>query len=191
MTLYNGADAAFPGAPLPPGTQLLNIYVGDPGAGAPDTPHIWTPGEANAYLENDDQLKFLPTYVHNYADGDPTADADNGCDAIERMGWAPHKPGDENRILWIDCETLVADSYFWQVQQRVVERGFTPGLYGSTYFVVQNRALFGYWFAEPNNHKPSVLTGNQQGIQWQWAAQWDRSVFTRRVWDGAGIGPRT
>lgn len=190
MTLYNLVDAARPGAVLPPGTQLLNLYVGDPGPDAPDTPHVWLASEANAYLDADPLLRFVPSVVHSYDNGDPTGSADNGCDAMERMGWAANMPGDQRRICFIDCETLVDNLFFTAMRQRTVKRGFTPILYGSPFFVTQNTSPFGYWFAAPTGRRPTSLNRNTRGVQWLWGNQWDLSVVDQGVWDGAGRGAR-
>lgn len=190
MSLYNCVDAAFPGHPLPDNTQLVNMYVGDPGPDAPDTLHIWTAAEADEYEAAHPAIRFIPSYVHNYDNADPVGDANNACDAIERLGWAPFQKGLTRRVLSIDCETLIDPAYFTDMQRQVAKRGFSPILYGSTWFVVQNPSPLGYWFAAPSGRRPTTLAGNARGVQWRWGASWNLSVMDDIVYLAAGRGAR-
>lgn len=190
MTLYDGADAAFATAALPAGTQLLCMYVGGPGPGAPDARHIWTAGEANSYYRTDPELRFLPIAVHSYDNGDPVASANNGADAMERLGWAPFMHGLARRVCLIDCETLIDPPFFTAMQDQVYDRGFAPVLYGSAGFVTRNPCPRGYWLAAPTGRRPTSLNGEVRGIQYAWGPSWDLSVFDDLIWAAAGQGPR-
>jgi hypothetical protein len=189
--LHPGVDAAYPGAPLPLGTQVLAAYIGEPGAGGPDTPHIWTADEWNSYYERDPKLKFLPIYTHDYADGNPGADARNAVDAARALGWAPDMPGAQRRIILIDCETFVDPGYFSEVQAGVNAGGFRPALYGSASFVVQNPCPTGYVPADWNYaHQPTALPRGWLGIQWRAGTQWDLDVYGEEAYAACGVGPR-
>lgn len=189
VPLYNGADAAFPGEPLPPGTQLLSAYVGLPGVGRPDTPHVWTADEWNGYIRSTPNLRVLPIYVHDYDNGDPIGDADNAVQAVLNLGWAPNMPGTSRRIIFLDYEILVDPDYVAAMERRVYDRGFRPVPYGSSYFVRQNPAPYGYWDANYTFHRPTQLPPGSVGVQYE-PGTWDLSVFGQLAWDGAGRGLR-
>jgi hypothetical protein len=188
--LYNGVDSAYPGAPLPAGTQILCAYVGGKFLpGAPDTPHIWTTDEWNGYYEDHSKIRMLPIYVHNYP-GDPVECADNAVNAVTALGWAANMPGDERRIIVLDMEIFVAPAYVHGFIDRASQRGFATMVYGSWDFVVRNPPGIGYWMSHLLPHAPSILPPNAQGVQWRYGAQWDYNVFSSRVWNGCGQGPR-
>lgn len=190
---YNGVDAAYPGAQMPPGTHILAAYVGIPGQGnrSPDTPHIWTADEWNEYIDRDPELRVLPLYVHNYDDGQPEKDAMNGVAAIRELGWAPHRIGAQRRILVIDCETLVDYSYFYNMSKTVYDEGFSPVLYGSS-MVTKNAMVGGrgYWVASLTPRTPTTLPKSWRGQQWSWHGAWDWSVFDGDLYAGCGRGLR-
>jgi hypothetical protein len=191
LALHVGVDAAFPGAPLPPGTEVLAAYVGKPGAGAPDTPHVWTAADWNTYVFKHKTLRLLPIYVHNYADGNPEADAANAVAAVKALGWSPHKPGTETRIIIVDCETFVDPAYFSAVQAGIVKGGYKPVLYGSAAFVTKNPCANGYWIADYNySHAPTALPSNWLGLQWKSGSPWDSNVFSDELMAGTGVGLR-
>jgi hypothetical protein len=186
--LYPGVDASRPGQPLPPGTRILAAYVGIANQYGPDTPYIWTKDDWNSYHDQDPSIAFLPIYTHNYG-GDPVADANNACDAIGDLGWVAHVPGDHRRILAIDLEILVDPNYVAPLFEQINERGYSPMPYGSAFYVAQNPSGIGYWEALLTPNPPTVLPAGVQGIQWKWA-NWDYDLFSQRVLDGCGIGPR-
>ncbi len=186
MTLYHGADGAYPGAPLPAGTSILAAYVGeqqDPGP--PDTPHIWTTGEWNSYLEADPHLRVLPIYTHSYP-GDPVADADNAADAVLELGW---KPG-IGRLIAIDLETLVDPPYVSALGARLEARGFHGMPYGSAYYVMQNPPLAGRWVAQLTSYRPAAIPPGAVGVQWRFGQHWDSNVFSEFVYANCGVGLR-
>lgn len=189
--LYRGADAAFPGAPLPQGTQILAAYVGSSGLGRPDTPHIWTAGEWNRYLDADPALRLLPIYVHNFTDQAPEVDAGNAVEAVRALGWAANMPGAQRRMIALDLETMVAFEWAAAVMLAIYDAGFMPVPYGSFRFVVQNPCLLGYWEALLSRTPPAVLAAGQLGVQWAFGGQWDSNVFSQAVWDACGVGRRT
>ena len=191
--LYDGADAAIPGQPLPAGTRILNIYVGATDLPVrPDTPHIWTVDEANLYLDPDSplyggpDLRVLPNFVHDFP-ADPALLANNACDAAVDMGWSDQL----GRLLVLDTETLVDRSYVNACDWQISQRGFLMMDYGSYQFVLQNPPVSGgKWGALLTRYRPSFLPSNLVGQQWQWGRAWDRSVFSRFVYDNCGVGPR-
>lgn len=190
LPLYNGVDSARPGNPLPAGTQILAAYVGIPGIFGPDTPHIWTADEWNHYISSDPDLRVLPVYTHNFP-GNPIGDANNACDAIERLGWAPGLQGAERRILAVDLEIMINPMYVSALFAQVMQRGFSPMPYGSRAFVSQNpQGPVGYWVAELLRVAPIVLPPNAAGVQWKWTDTWDYDVFNERVYLGCGRGLR-
>ena len=191
MTLHPGADASTPGAPLPAGTSILAAYVGRPGAGAPDALHIWSADEWNDYIEHAPSLRSLPISVHSYDDGNPRADAANAVDAVRALGWAPNMPGAQRRIIVVDCETLIDNAYFAEVQKGINDAGFRAVLYGSASTVEYNHCPGGYYVANYNfSHAPTTLPANCLGIQWKPGGAWDLDVFSDAAYAGCGIGLR-
>lgn len=191
MTLYKGADAAFPGFSLPPDTQILAAYVGIPGNHGPDTPHIWTAREWNSYIEQHHYLRSLPIYVHNYPDATPSEDADNAVQACLNLGWDANEPGKQRRIIAVDLEVMVDYNWVETLLDEIEKRGFTGMSYGSAHYVKQNpTGDVGYWEANYIAHAPSVLPPNVGGMQWHNGNIWDFDVFSQEVYDGCGIGLR-
>jgi hypothetical protein len=189
MTLHKGADASTPGEPLPPGTEILAAYVGIPGqASSPDTPCIWTARDFNRYYETNPDLRFLPIYTHNYADGHPTADAMNAVTAIRELGWAPHMAGAAERILIIDEEVFRDLPYFTEMFNVIRTAGFFPVSYGSAAFVLSNPGP--YWVANWTNRPPSSLPASMRGIQYASGPFWNLSVWSDAAWQACGTGPR-
>lgn len=184
QTLYDGADAAFPGMPLPAGTQILAAYV------AGDTPHIWTAGEWSQYVQADPELRLLPIATHSYPDGDPDADADAAVKACLRLGWAPGMPVPHRRFIAIDLEVLIALDYARALGQGIWKRGFRAMPYGSASTVTKNPPFAGYWLAIWNGRRPRALGPDQRGVQYQPGGDWDLSVFDQATYDGCGRGPR-
>lgn len=190
MSLFPGADGSRPAGPLPPGTRILAAYVGKPGAGAPDTPHIWAPDEWNTYLRADPDLGVLPIGTHSYDDGDPYADANNACDAAEALGWAAHLPDPDTRIMLYDLETLVDRDYVQDIEHQTLVRGFVPVPYGSSYFVRQNPAPAGYWDAIWTPRIPTVLPPDSLGVQYRGGDPWDLTMWRPEVLARCGRGLR-
>ena len=187
MTLYNGVDAAFPGAALPAGTQILAAYIGEPtDPGPPDTPHIWTAAEWNSYLTVAPQLRFLPVYVHNYA-GDAVADATNAANAATELGWIPGK----GRLIAFDLETFVDPPYVTDFDANLKQLGFETMPYGSAFYVDQNPPCAGRWVAQLTANPPRSLPAGAIGQQWKFGGSWDYDVFSQYVYDNCGRGPRT
>lgn len=188
--LYPGADASRPGGALPAGTKILAAYVGKPGPGAPDTPHVWTAAEWNSYVSHDPQLRLLPIYVHNYPDANPAQDAANAVAAVEALGWQPNVPGAGRRVIALDLEVLVSYDWVAEVEQEIDARGFRALPYGSRSYVVQNPSCFGYWVAQLTSRPPSLLPQGARGFQWHWGTSWDLDVFDQGVYDACAVGPR-
>jgi hypothetical protein len=190
--LYSGVDASQPPGTLPAWhVDIICGYVGDASLpGPPDTPHIWTPAEWNTlYEQSGGRVRMLPIYVHNYP-GDPKQDAANAVAAARALGWAPNLAGTSRRIIALDLETMVDRTYVAMLETYVWDAGFAAMPYGSNYYVLQNPPGVGYWVADLVTRAPRYLGAQVQGVQWQWGAVWDRSVFSQRVWDGCGVGPR-
>lgn len=192
-SLYLGVDAAYPGATLPHGTRILAGYVGIPGRGnaSPDTPNIWSAGEWNQYAVPNPDLRLLPIYVHNYADGQPEVDGANAVAAVAALGWSPALQGEAERIIVIDTETLIDYEYFLRMGEAIERGGFRPVIYGSASTVRGNPAFGGFWTADYNNtHAPTALSSGNLGIQWKPGPPWDLSVFSQDLYFGCGHGPR-
>lgn len=190
--LYAGADSAAPGKPLPEGTKILCIYVGEPGAGAPDAVHVWSIEEANWYLDPHSELyggadlRVLPTYVHDYA-GDPVADAKNAVGAMEAMGWAR----DRGRLIFWDAETFVDGPYCAALNLEVRKLGCRLGKYGSQGTVNSNPPVDGgTWMATDTQVDPVELPPGCVGDQWSFGSPWDRSKFSEFVYENCGRGLR-
>ena len=190
MTLYPGADASHPGAPLPAGTKILAAYVGQPGQGAPDTPHVWAPAEWNEYVDRDRTLRLLPIYVHNYPDANPAEDAANAVAAVKALGWIPYLHGGARQVIAIDLEVLVAYNWVAELEQAIDDLGFRAIPYGSRSYVVQNPSCFGYWVAQLTSRQPTVLPQGARGIQWHWGTSWDLDLFDQGVYDACSTGLR-
>lgn len=190
QTLYNGADAAFPGHPLPPDTDVLAGYIGSPGQGRPDTPHIWTPAEWNFYVSRYPTLRLLPIYVHNYPDADPMADAANAVAAAKRLGWTANRTGTARRIIALDVETLVDPDWVHKVITGIWDGGYRCMVYGSAGYVTRNPAGTGYWEADYTGVRPTALGPLQLGRQYAANGDWDLDVFTQAAYDGFGHGER-
>ena len=189
--LYPGIDASTPG-PLPPGPiSIIAGYVGDDSLpGPPDTPHIWTTAEWNETLDaTHGTARLLPIYTHNYP-GDPKADAANAVSAVRAKGWAAGMTGDQRRIIALDLEIFVDRSYVAALETYIWDAGFAAMPYGSNYYVLQNPPGVGWWVADLVARPPRYLGQGVQGVQWQFGTVWDRNVFSQRVLDGCGIGPR-
>lgn len=193
MNLINGADAAYPGNPLPAGTQILAAYVGATDLpGPPDTPHIWTRDEWNQYLDPESalyggpDLRVLPIYVHDYP-GDPAVLAQNAVDAVTDLGWA----AGIGRLLVVDLETLVDPAYVSGLNQEVSLRGFRLCKYGSYSTINQNSFVYGgTWGALWVTRKPTILPPGTVGQQWHPGELWDLDVFSPFVYDNCGRGLR-
>lgn len=190
IPLYPGADAAYPGAPLPAGTRILAAYVGQPGVGRPDTPHVWAPHEWNEYADRDPELRLLPIYVHNYPDSTPAQDADNAVRAVEALGWTPGVPGAGRQVIALDLEVLVSYNWVADVEQEIDARGFRALPYGSRSYVVQNPSCFGYWVAQLTPRAPTLLPQGARGFQWHWGTSWDLDLFDQGVYDACVVGHR-
>lgn len=191
--LYRGVDAAYPGAVLPPGTRILAGYIGIPGRGSasPDTPHIWSTPEWNHYAVPNPDLRLLPMYVHNYADGQPEVDAANAVAAAAELGWSPGLKGEAERIIVIDAETLIDYEYFRAMGETMQRAGFRPVIYGSASTVFRNPRFGGYFIADWNGtHPPTALNAGVLGRQWKPGPPWDLSVFSQDMYFGCGHGPR-
>jgi hypothetical protein len=191
--LYPGVCAAYPGAQLPKGTKILAGYVGIPGQGnaSPDTPNIWSAAEWNHYAEADPDLRLLPIFVHNYADGQPEVDGANAVAAVAELGWSTALTGEAERIIVIDAETLVDYEYFGAMGEAISRAGFRPVIYGSASTVRGNPAFGGYWMADFNNtHAPTALASGNLGVQWKPGGSWNLSVFSQDMYFGCGHGPR-
>lgn len=194
--LFRGVDAAYPGAALPTGTRILAAYIGIPGRGnaSPDTPHIWAPAEWNHYVELHPELRLLPMYVHNYADGQPEVDAANAVASAIELGWSPGLRGEADRIIVIDVETLVDYEYFLAMGEAIQRGGFRPVIYGSASTVRGNPPFGGYFMAEwSGTHAPTALSPGVLGLQWRPAqpgVPWDLSVFSQDLYFGCGHGLR-
>lgn len=186
MHTYNGADGAYPGAPLPAGTSILAGYVGELGqAGAPDTPHIWVKDEWNEYLLRTPDLRPLPIYTHNYP-GDPRECAQNAADAVRELGWR-HRIG---RLIVADLEELVDADYQNGLSAAIDAAGFTMLPY-QPLWASQSVGWTGpVWAPMLTRHRPRELSGPLVGIQWRWGQDWDYDVFARSVYDRCGRGPR-
>lgn len=189
--LYTGADAAWPGPALPAGTAILAAYVGETFLpGAPDTPHIWTAAEWNDYIRVHPGLRVLPIYTHNYP-GDPAACAANAVNAVRALGWAPDMPGSQRRIIALDLEVLEDATYVAALEAEIGKHGFDAMPYGSNGTVKANpEGLVGWWVADLVMTAPRWLGPGVAGVQYRWGAQWDYNVFSQRVYDGCGVGPR-
>lgn len=190
MSLYPGADASRPGATLPAGTRILAAYVGQPGPGSPDTPHVWTATEWNEYAVPNPGLRLLPIYVHNYPDFNPAQDAANAVRAVEALGWVPGITGAMRQAIAIDLEVLTAYNWVEDLEGEIDARGFRALPYGSRSYVVQNPSCFGYWVAQLTSRAPTVLPQGAHGIQWHWGPSWDLDVFDVAVYDACAYGPR-
>lgn len=190
QVLYRGADAAYPGNPLPSGSKVLGGYIGLPGTGAPDTPHIWTADEWNWYVDKYPGLRLLPIYVHNYPDSTPRQDAANATDAARALGWTPNLTGTARRIIALDLETLVDYTWAQEVENYIESFGYRCMPYGSTAYVTRNPPGAGYWEADWTGVPPSVLGPGQLGRQYANDGTWDLDVFTQDAYDGFGRGPR-
>lgn len=192
-TLYNGADTAAPGHPLPAGTKILCGYIGAHDLpGQPDALHVWTRAEWNQYLDagsplyGGPELRSLPIFVHDFP-GDPVQLANNACDAAVDLGWA-HRLG---RLIAVDLETLVDAAYVSGLNKQIRARGFRCMKYGSPSTINQNPATDGgTWMALLLAHRPSVLPPDTVGDQWRFGTEWDLSVFDKFVYDNCGVGPR-
>lgn len=192
--LYNGADSASPGQPLPAGTKILAAYVGAPDLpGQPDALHVWSIDEWNLYLDpgsklyGGPELRPCPIYLHDYR-GNAAEDAANAIDAVMDLGWTDQKL----RIIADDLETLVDPVYVSQLNQEYRMRGFRMMKYGSSGFVNQNPPTDGgTWMALLTNRKPTTLpAGIAVGQQWHFGQPWDLNVFSQFVYDNCGRGPR-
>jgi hypothetical protein len=171
---------------------VLAAYVGIPGKGnaSPNTPHIWAASEWNGYVAEQPNLRLLPMYTHNYADGDPQADGLNAVEAVKSLGWAPDMPGAERRIIVVDCEILVDPAYFSAVEATINGNGFKAVLYGSANTVLKNPCDGGYVVADWTNHPPTVLPDTWVGVQWASTASWDFDVYSHALYQGCGVGLR-
>lgn len=190
--LFNGADSAKPGQPLPSNTQILAAYVAAKDLpGQPDEVHTWSLAEWNLYLDPSSELhvpglRALPIFVHDFP-GDPAVLAQNAVDACLDLGWA----GNLGRLLVIDLETLVDPTYVSGLNHEIHARGFRMMKYGSVGFINQNPPVDGgTWMALLQNHKPTILPTDAVGQQWQFGNVWDLDVFSQFVYDNCGRGIR-
>ena len=195
---HNGADAKDPGHPLPPGTDLLYVYVAAldmPAVG--DPARVWTLDEINQYLDPDSplyggpDLRVVPMVVHSYPD-DPVAAARNAVDAVRDLGWGPFI----GRIIEGDLETLDDPPYVDALAVNVANGGFRLGKYGSLSTVNLNPPVpGGTRFAAWQGTKPAGIPAGL-GDAWQWASpaqvggNWDLTIATEFVYANAGRGPR-
>lgn len=192
-TLYNGADTAKPGSPLPKGTKILCAYVGAKDLpGQPDARHVWTLDEWNLYLDPNShlfggpELRSLPIFVHDYP-GDPAQLAINAVDACIDLGWSAN----EGRFVCIDLETLVDPQYVSSLNIEVRALGFRLMKYGSAHFINQNPPVDGgTWMALLANRRPAMLPPGTVGQQWHFGTEWDQSVFSEFVYANCGRGIR-
>lgn len=189
--LYNGVDAAYPGNPLPDGTQVLAAYIGIPGPHGPDTPHIWTPQEWNGYIDRAPELRLCPIYVHNYPDADPVADAIDAAAAAAKLGWVRGYTGAARRIIALDLETMIDPAWVSQFIAQIDREGYRCMDYGTGSTVRHNPTGAGYWEAIWTGRRPTALGPDQQGQQYLPNHDgWDYDVFAQNAYEGFGHGPR-
>lgn len=189
QVLHSGADAAYPGTPLPEGTEILAAYVGGGGTNATN---VWTAANWNSYVAEFPKLRLLPIWAHSYGDATPEADALGAVAAVKALGWGVNMPGPDRRIIVVDCEILVDPAYFTAVCNTINANGFRPVLYGSQDYVMQNpNPSFGYWVANWNyTAAPTALPSGVLGIQWQSGNPWDLDTFSDELFLACGVGPR-
>jgi hypothetical protein len=190
--LYKGADAALPGKPLPAGTQILCAYVGIPHEPtSPDAYHLWAGAEWNEYIEKQPDLRLLPIYVHNYADGHPTQDGQNAVAAVSELGWSANLPAPNRRFIVVDMETMIDPAYFYEMCQAIYDGGFRAVPYGSASTIRHNRPFAGYFVADYNfTRQPTTLPAGDLGLQWHNGTDWDNSIFSEELYQGCGTGLR-
>lgn len=192
MTLYKGADAAYPGNPLPGGTLIVAGYVGAVELlGQPDTPHLWSRQEWNEYLAEDGQfhvpgIRGLPIYTHDYG-GNPAIDAQNAVDAVLDLGWTDKA---QRLIAW-DSEFLIDPAYQTGLDNELWVRGFRLLAYQSpTAASSTPMPRGGRWVFQLQPNQPRFLPAGWAGQQWAFGQAWDADVFSQAVYDGCGRGAR-
>ena len=191
--LYKGADASTPKAALPSGYLIVAGYVGAPELpGQPDTPHVWTAAEWNQYLDPASPLyvpgcRALPIYTHDYP-GDPVQDAANAMDAAADLGWDADRG---SRVMAWDSEFLSDPGYCAGLRRALNLGGWLLMTYEKT--ALQDPPTDLRWlFHIQGLHSPPPrsLPAGADGLQWTFAGAWDLDLFSQRVYDLCGQGPR-
>lgn len=190
MTVYDGADAAYPNiATLPAGTVVVAGYLGGPTAY-----RVWT---------LDDWLPFkdyrqLPVWVDSQAGRDGnggivyatgTESGEAAVKAALALGWAPNQAA--RRVIAVDAETNTDYDYYAAVSDAIWAGGFVMVQYRSANAVgdSQQNPPSLTWVADYGQPKPAVMIW----AGYQYAADvngWDLDVFSQYVYDGCGVGAR-
>ena len=158
---------------------------------SPDTPNVWSAAEWNQYAEPDPDLRLLPIYVHNYADGQPEVDAANAGGGGGRAGLVAGAAGrgrthhrdrrrnaDRLRVLSAAMGETIQRAHFPPGDLRVGGDGARQPLVPA-----------GYFMADYNNaHAPTALSPGVLGMQWKPGPPWDFSVFSQDMYFGCGHG---
>lgn len=188
-TLYNGVDASTPGEFLPGNNvRIIAGYVGASDLpGQPDTPHIWTVAEWNRFLDPTGIVRALPIYTHDYM-GDAEQDAQNANDAATDLGW---DPDNGSRAMVLDSEFLKDNVYVGALRRALNKLGWLLMTYERTPLQDPDTDLRWIFDVLPRHvPPPRSLPAGWDGWQWNWAGQWDLNIFSQRVYDLCGIGPR-
>jgi hypothetical protein len=181
--LYRVFDAATPPETPPPGVQGVLGYIGGQRA-----TRTWT---LDDWLRFKD-LKQYPGYVPDFTAQKPGPAADEACQLMRNLGWAPYQPG--RRALICDLETLNERAWYAMFAGHVFNAGFTAVAYGSLSTVLENAAedvIVAAWDGNPALVPGQTIHGHQHTANVPFGGTVvDFSAFDDWLWARGGQGPR-
>jgi hypothetical protein len=176
--LYRVFDAANPPAQAPPGCQGVLGYIGGNRA-----TRIWTLDDWLRFQH----LKQYPAYVPDFTAQKPAAAAEDACQIMRNLGWAPYQPG--RRALVCDLETSTERAWYQVFAAHVFNAGYTAVAYGSLSTVLENAAE-DVWVAAWDGNPDLVPGQTIHAHQFTANATVDLSMADDWLWARGGQGPR-
>jgi hypothetical protein len=176
-------DAATPPTTTPPDVTGALGYIGGRAL------HTWTPAQWQPFAG----LRQFPAWVADFA-ASPSLEAGRAVEAALDLGWAPHLPAAETRVIVCDLETSVVPSWYQAWAQVVTANGFLSVAYGSLSTVLGNAAsdVIAADFDGIAQLPPGQTV---HGIQYRadvefGGTQIDLSFFDSWLMARGGVGPR-
>jgi hypothetical protein len=177
-------DAAYPPPTTPDNAEGVLGYIGGPRA-----THVWAPAQWLPFQH----LRQFPCYVPDLSMS-PTGQAGDALERAERLGWAPHMPADQTRVMICDLEAEAEPDWYADWAETIRAGGFAPVAYGSLSTVLGNHAtdvLAADWDGIPAIPAGSTLRGVQYRANVAYAGtEVDLSVFDGWLMARGGVGPR-
>lgn len=182
--LFHAFDAAFPPSTAPADVQAVCGYLGGP------TPHVWTLQEWQRFGD----LRQAGIWLYEASQDAATA-GHQAAAAAKRLGWKPF--ADVRRVIWLDMELKEDPAWIAGFAAAVHGDGFVAGDYRS---LSSDQAggdphVLGKWLAawdgvQSVEDLPFVVGHQYRANVPCGGSVVDLSVFSGKVWEAFGHGPR-